>query len=126
MAGPAFNAQRTAEPMVKKPVCKKRFLPTQSPTRLRIAVARRGHHSQIQYELSPLVDGMPRPGGSTALALLALLNSGVKPDESVIQQGPNYLRELDRQPTYVVAHQTMVFAEVGDPKDLPLIQRNVD
>src|SRR6476660_2729487 len=36
-----------------------------------------------------------RPGGTTALALLALLNCGVKPDDPVIQRGLDYLRKLD-------------------------------
>src|SRR5262249_37076564 len=36
--------------------------------------------------------GSTRPGGETALALLALLNAGVKPDDPVIQRGLEYLR----------------------------------
>ncbi|HEY1378118.1 MAG TPA: DUF4159 domain-containing protein [Gemmataceae bacterium] len=67
-----------------------------------------------------------RPGGATALALLALLNCGVKPDDPVIRRGLDWLRAVEPVHTYVVGLQTMVFAEVGDPKDLPRIQRNVD
>src|SRR4051812_4926110 len=33
-----------------------------------------------------------KPGGCTALALLALLNSGVKPDDPLVQRGLAYLR----------------------------------
>jgi hypothetical protein len=65
-------------------------------------------------------------GGTTALVLLALLNCGVRPDDPVVQRGADYLRGLEPQFTYSVGLQTMVFAEVGDPKDLARIQRNVD
>jgi hypothetical protein len=67
-----------------------------------------------------------KPGGCTALALLALLNSGVKPDDPIIQRGLGYLRQVEPRDTYVVGLQTMVFNEVGDARDLPRIQRNVD
>jgi hypothetical protein len=67
-----------------------------------------------------------RQGGTTALALLALLNCGIKPDDPQIQAGLQWLRTVDPEAVYVVGLQTMVFAEVGDPKDLPRIQRNVD
>src|SRR3954470_21722179 len=67
-----------------------------------------------------------RPHGTTALAMLALLNCGVRPDDAAIQRGLEYLRDVEPKLTYVVGLQTMVFAEVGDPKDLPRIQRNVN
>src|SRR5205814_97418 len=69
---------------------------------------------------------IPKPGGSTALALLALLNCGVKPDDPLIQRGLEYLRKVEPHDVYVVGLQTMVFTEAGDPKDLTRIQRNVD
>ncbi len=65
-------------------------------------------------------------GGFTSLALLALLNSGVPPDEPVIQRGLKYLRTVPPDKTYVVALQTMVFARAGEAKDRKLIQRNAD
>jgi hypothetical protein len=67
-----------------------------------------------------------KPGGFTSLALLALLNCGVKPDDPLIQRGLEWLRKLELRDTYVVGLQTMVFAEVNDPRDLTRIQRNVD
>jgi Domain of unknown function (DUF4159) len=67
-----------------------------------------------------------KPGGYSCLAVLALLNSGVKADDPIIQRALKYLRGLDAEYTYVVGLQTMVFAEVGDARDGPLIQRNVD
>src|SRR5438876_696579 len=54
---------------------------------------------------------IPKPGGSTALALLALLNCGVKPDDPLIQRGLEYLRKVEPHDVYVVGLQTMVFAE---------------
>lgn len=68
-----------------------------------------------------------KPGGTTSLALLAMLNCGVKPDDQYVQRGLEYLRRrIEPQFVYVVGLQTMVFAEAGDPQDLPRIQRNVD
>jgi len=65
-------------------------------------------------------------GGPTCLALLALLTAGENPKSDVIQNGLAYIRQIPPAGTYVVGLQTMVFAEVRDPKDMPLIQRNVD
>jgi hypothetical protein len=60
-----------------------------------------------------------RPGGCTALALLALLNAGVEPTDPVIRKGLAYLNDETRLPlkyTYVVALQTMVDCLAGDDK----------
>jgi hypothetical protein len=65
-------------------------------------------------------------GGWTSLALLALMNSGVKPDDPIIQRGLKYLRTVPPKKTYVVGLQIMVFAAAGDPADKERIQRNVD
>ena len=65
-------------------------------------------------------------GGQSCLAMLALLNAGVPPTDPVVQQGLNYVRQLPAQGTYVVGLQTMVLAEIGQPKDLITIQRNVN
>jgi hypothetical protein len=65
-------------------------------------------------------------GGPTSLALLALLNSGVAPDDPTIMSGLAYLRNLEPRDTYVVGLQTMVFAAAGNAKDARFIQRNVD
>ena len=63
-------------------------------------------------------------GGQSALATLALLNCGVKPEEKSVALALAYLRKLPPEKTYVVGLQTMVFAEARQPQDLPLIQRN--
>ena len=60
------------------------------------------------------------PGGRTSLALLALLNAGVKPREDVIQKGLQYLRTINPNRTYVVGLQTMVFAQAGQEVDREL------
>jgi hypothetical protein len=66
------------------------------------------------------------PGGETALAMLALLNSGVPPSDPIIKRGLIYLRGLKPQHTYVVGIQTMVLAAARDPIDRVQIQKNVD
>ena len=65
-------------------------------------------------------------GGVTALATLALLNCGVKPEEKEVKTAIEFLRTLPRQRTYVVALVTMVLAEARQARDLPLIQANSD
>jgi hypothetical protein len=65
-------------------------------------------------------------GGQTCLAMIALLNAGVKPEDPVIQAGLRYVRQIPQSGTYVVALQTMVLAEARDPRDRDRIQSNVD
>ena len=65
-------------------------------------------------------------GGVTGLATLAMLNAGVKPDAKELQTALNYLRNLPKQRTYVVALVVMVLGEARQPRDLPIIQANVD
>jgi hypothetical protein len=80
----------------------------------------RGH-----WEIEAAVN-QAHPGGQSALALLALLNCGVKADDPVIQRGLKYLRTVEPRSTYVVGLQTMVFVEAGQAEDKQRIQRNVD
>jgi hypothetical protein len=65
-------------------------------------------------------------GGWTALALLALLNSGVSPDDAVVKKGLEHLRAIEPAQTYVVGLQTMVFCQAGKAVDRERIQRNVE
>jgi hypothetical protein len=65
-------------------------------------------------------------GGSTALATLALLNCGVKPDDPAVAKALEYLAGLPPKKTYVVGLTNLVFAEVRHKKYLPLIQKNAD
>src|SRR5262249_6857455 len=65
-------------------------------------------------------------GGWTSLALLALLNAGVPPDDPIIDRGLRYLRTVQPKNTYVDSLQAMVFAEAGRTEDRVRIQRNVN
>lgn len=65
-------------------------------------------------------------GGATALATLALLNAGEKKTSPELVKAIAYLRNLQPDKTYVVGLQTMVFAELREARDLPLIERNVN
>jgi Domain of unknown function (DUF4159) len=65
-------------------------------------------------------------GGQTALATLALLNCGVPAEDKAIQRALEFLRNLPREKTYVVALTTMVYAEARQTKDLERIQKNAD
>src|SRR5438445_3031809 len=76
------------------------------------------------WDLDQMSQGMH--GGWTSLAMLALLNSGVKPEDPVIERGLRYLRQIEPSQTYVVGLQTMVFAEAGKNEDRERIQRNVN
>jgi len=67
-----------------------------------------------------------QPGGSSCLAMLALLTAGVPADDRTIKNGLPYIRSIKAQHTYVVGLQTMVLAELGDTKDTYLIERNVN
>src|SRR5262249_55581070 len=67
-----------------------------------------------------------QPGGSSCLAMLALLTAGVPADDRTIKNGMPYIRTIRPQHTYVVGLQTMVLAELGDVKDVHLIERNVN
>jgi hypothetical protein len=66
------------------------------------------------------------PGGWSSLAMLALLNAGVQPDDPIVAKGLNYLRKLKPARTYVVGLQTMVYALAGEPVDKERIQKNAD
>ncbi|HEY7159336.1 MAG TPA: DUF4159 domain-containing protein [Gemmataceae bacterium] len=65
-------------------------------------------------------------GGQTSLVMLALLTAGVPPKNKAIQDGLKYLRDLKSNQTYVVALQTMAFAQAGEAIDRGRIQRNVE
>jgi len=66
-----------------------------------------------------------RKGGVTALAVVALLNSGVPPDDPLIQRCLKYLRTLEPTQSYTVGLQTMAFCLAGQKQDRQLILRNL-
>src|SRR5262249_21527243 len=66
-----------------------------------------------------------QPGGTSALAILSLLESGVKPNDRALTTGLNYLRGLKPQHTYVVSLTTQVFCKANQKQDAELIKTNV-
>jgi hypothetical protein len=78
-------------------------------------------------------EGSHPRGGVSSLVMLALLESGVKPNHPAIDQGLKYLRTIrpagsKLQPganTYVVSLQTMVFCLARPQEDLGRIKENV-
>ena len=70
-------------------------------------------------------DFVGRPGGVTALCTLALLNSGVEPDEPHVRRALEYLRGKTFKSTYAVALQTMALCKSGRQLDEVKIRQNV-
>jgi len=64
-------------------------------------------------------------GGVSALVMLALLESGTKPDDPVIDRGLRYLRTVKPAHTYVVSLQTMVYCLARPQEDMGRIKQNV-
>jgi len=62
-------------------------------------------------------------GGISALCTLALLNSGIEPQQESMQRALKYLRGLSPAQTYVVSLQAMVFCAAEPRKDLLHIRR---
>jgi RNA polymerase sigma factor (sigma-70 family) len=66
-------------------------------------------------------------GGSSCLVTLALLTTGMKTDDPVIQKTLPYIRSVvPRKQIYVVALRTMVLEKVGDAKDKQIIRDDVN
>jgi hypothetical protein len=78
-------------------------------------------------------EGQHPRGGVTALVMVALLESGVRPDHPAIDQGLRYLRTIRPSGTalsgpantYVVSLQTMVYCLARPQEDLGRIRENV-
>ncbi|MCX7700768.1 MAG: DUF4159 domain-containing protein [Gemmataceae bacterium] len=91
-----------------------------------VGYLRRTQSARGEWERGGVIGVGVISGGQSCLAMLALLNAGVPPDDPVIQAGLAYIRTIPQAGTYVVALQTMVLAEVNDPRDRMQIQSNVD
>ncbi len=78
------------------------------------------------YNWEDVTLNLLQPGGSSCLAMLALLTAGTPVDDPVVKRGLPYIRSLSPQHTYVVGLQTMVLADVGDGRDVFRIQKNVE
>jgi RNA polymerase sigma factor (sigma-70 family) len=75
------------------------------------------------WESDPIT--MAQAGGATSLALLALLETGVKVDDQNVVRGLTYLRTVEPKHTYVVGLQTQVFCRANQKEDADRIKRNV-
>lgn len=71
------------------------------------------------------IDAIGYEGGISALGTLALLNSGVPPDDPSMQKALAHLRRIRSERTYVVSLQTMVLARAEPERDKSLIRSNV-
>jgi RNA polymerase sigma factor (sigma-70 family) len=69
--------------------------------------------------------GTLQKGGPSALATLALLESGLKPDDETITRGLKFLRTVDPENVYVVSLQTQAFCKANRKEDADRIKRNV-
>lgn len=87
---------------------------------------RRNWSKEDHWESFVITSLTSMKGGITALATLALLNSGVKATDDAVAKPLEYLRKLPPQKTYVVALANLCFAELRDPKDLARVQENTD
>ncbi len=70
-----------------------------------------------------------QPGGVTALCTLALLNSGVDPNNAEIKRALSYLRKIELNKlsqTYNVSLQTMALCAAEPREHLAKIQKNVN
>lgn len=67
-----------------------------------------------------------QPGGSSCLAMLALIESGVKLDDVIIRRGMPFIRGIKPQHTYVVSLQTQLLCKANQKDDADLIKRNVE
>jgi hypothetical protein len=69
--------------------------------------------------------GFLQRGGVTALALRALLQAGVDPDDTELTPALDFIREVPPEKTYVVGLQTAVLCRLNKKKDADLIKRNL-
>ena len=91
-----------------------------------VSFLRAAHRPDQQWEGYFLSKVAQIDGGVTALAALALLQCGEKPDLPELRSALEYIRTRKRSSTYVVALSTMALAEARQARDLPVIQGNVD
>jgi hypothetical protein len=100
------------------------------PERVRAAIDRgvaflKSHQEDGTWEaLNPTFSKI-LPGGQSCLAVHALLQAGIKPDDPTLAPALDYIRRLQSRQTYVLALQTLVLARVHGRGDRKLVQRNV-
>jgi Domain of unknown function (DUF4159) len=77
------------------------------------------------WELTEYSFSIVHNGGATSLAVLALLNSGLSPNDPLITRALTYLRGTKTNSTYACALQTMALVEAGFSEDRERIAQNV-
>lgn len=104
-----------------------RSLEGQTPQQVENAIERGVDYLKSMQRVDGSWDDFPNyDGGITALATLALLSCDEPPDSPEIQRALQVLRRLPPTQTYVVALQTMAFAEASPKEDFALIKRNAE
>lgn len=96
-----------------------------APDQVRNAIERGVEY--LKREQSPRgtwIEHPGHPGGVTALCTLALLESGVPPEDPAIQKALDALRKIKPRQTYVTALQTMVLCAAEPKRDLVQIRIN--
>jgi len=98
-----------------------------SPLEVRQAIDKGvGYLKRMQRSDGSWSDFLGYPGGTTALCTLALLNSGVEPDDPHVKRALGYIRDkVKPEKTYTVALQTMVLCKAKPTGYKLLVSRNV-
>ncbi|OWK43787.1 DUF4159 domain-containing protein [Fimbriiglobus ruber] len=111
-AGPPVNEEREQVDRVNKAISRG------------VQYLRASYNKNTQWDQTWLNMLADMDGGVTALATLALLNSGAKPTDPEVAEALKYLRRQPLKKTYVVALSTMAYAEARDPIDKPRVAEN--
>jgi hypothetical protein len=118
---PALPIRPDKQPLAKAP----RFPPeVRKSIQAGVNHLRRLQRKDGSWEIDDF--SVTRPGGWTALTLLALLKARVAPNDPAVEKGLTWLRKVDSKFVYVRSLQTMVFVAAGQKKDKVRIQKNVD
>ncbi len=105
-----------------KPADRKRS--TEDMAEIRRAIDRGVAYLKAQQDDDGSWDDPPGyVGGITALCTLALLESGLAPDDDDVQRALAYLRDLKPETTYAASLTTMVLCAAEPHRDQKLIQR---
>jgi RNA polymerase sigma factor (sigma-70 family) len=131
-ADPPSEPPAPRDTLVLAPAKKER--PPEDPLRKKVREAQdkgvaylksqqRDQGGQVNWENDTL--NLLQPGGTSSLAVLALLESGLKPDDKAVAHGLKYLRTVEPKHTYVVSLQTQAFCRANQKEDADRIKRNV-
>lgn len=98
-----------------------------SPENVKRAIVRAQSFLSLQQKKDGTWDAGSYKTGATSLAILALLNSGLKPNHKAVAKGLVFIRKqpvpLTGHATYSASLMLMVLAAVNDKRDRPQMQR---